>query len=72
MDNVGQLKVAGFGLLKLSRLSQDKAKLAHHKSQINSLGKSYSYCVFPSDIASVLYIFMSESNVGYQKHAVEA
>ena len=28
LDNGGQLKVAGFGLIRLSKMSQDKAKLA--------------------------------------------
>ncbi|XP_026422406.1 integrin-linked protein kinase 1-like isoform X1 [Papaver somniferum] len=29
LDSAGQLKVAGFGLIKLSKISPDKAKLAH-------------------------------------------
>ncbi|MCL7027530.1 hypothetical protein MKW94_009878, partial [Papaver nudicaule] len=29
LDSAGQLKVAGFGLIKLSKISPDKAKIAH-------------------------------------------
>ncbi|URD87904.1 serine threonine protein kinase [Musa troglodytarum] len=37
LDCGGQLKVAGFGLMKLSKISSDKAKLADSKTKINSL-----------------------------------
>ncbi|XP_022761447.1 dual specificity protein kinase shkC-like isoform X2 [Durio zibethinus] len=35
LDNGGQLKVAGFGLLRLSKISPDKAKLAHPDAQVD-------------------------------------
>ncbi|XP_020087210.1 serine/threonine-protein kinase STY17 [Ananas comosus] len=37
LDNGGQLKVAGFGLIKLSKISPDKVKLAHPESLSPSL-----------------------------------
>ncbi|ONK56902.1 uncharacterized protein A4U43_C10F14460 [Asparagus officinalis] len=50
LDNSGQLKVAGFGLIKLSKLSHDKAKLAHHASQINTLGSYIAPEVYRGEI----------------------
>ncbi|KAK8962368.1 Serine/threonine-protein kinase CTR1 [Platanthera guangdongensis] len=37
LDNVGQLKVAGFGLIKLSKVSTDKFRLAHPRDDIFNL-----------------------------------
>ncbi|KAG0489910.1 hypothetical protein HPP92_006773 [Vanilla planifolia] len=37
LDNVGQLKIGGFGLTKLSKVSADKFKLAHPKNDILNL-----------------------------------
>lgn len=36
LDCGGQLKVAGFGLIRMSKISPDKARLLHHKSVDNS------------------------------------
>jgi len=41
LDNGGQLMVAGFGLIKQSKFSLNKAKLAHHASQIGSSSQSW-------------------------------
>lgn len=35
LDNGGKLKIAGFGLLRLSKLSADKAKLARPDDQLD-------------------------------------
>ena len=39
LDSGGQLKVAGFGLIKLSKMSPDKAKLLQSDTQIDRSSK---------------------------------
>ncbi|XP_073000339.1 integrin-linked protein kinase 1-like isoform X2 [Typha latifolia] len=50
LDNGGQLKVAGFGLLKLSKISADKAKLAHPESLIENLSPYIAPEIYRNDI----------------------
>ncbi|CAE6048100.1 unnamed protein product [Arabidopsis arenosa] len=35
LDRGGQLKISGFGMIRLSKISQDKAKVANHKAHID-------------------------------------
>jgi serine/threonine protein kinase len=39
LDRGGQLKISGFGMIRLSKISQDKAKVANHKAHIDLSSK---------------------------------
>jgi len=43
LDNAGQLKVAGFGLVRLSKISADKFKLADPGAFVDQLSMYYQY-----------------------------
>ncbi|MBA0749299.1 hypothetical protein Gogos_003246, partial [Gossypium gossypioides] len=57
MDNGGQLKVSGFGLLRLTQISPDKAKLAHpdyyvDPSNVYAAPELYKNLVFDRSVDS--------------------
>ena len=77
LDNGGQLKVAGFGLIRLSKMSQDKAKLAHpvvidysSKSSFNDQDSLPYWILISSSLKFITYFrgdlyFISKSGLFY-------
>lgn len=39
LDRGGQLKISGFGLIKLSKIGEDNAKIVNHEAQIDKSSK---------------------------------
>jgi len=39
LDRGGQLKISGFGLIKLSKIGEDSAKVVNHEAQIDKSSK---------------------------------